>query len=127
MIEDSDEDAELVIRKLCRARYDVSFERVDMPEGMSATLENRAWDVVICDFRICSADALGLQRGRNLDMPFIYVSGMIGAGLLVDILIVEVPRFVGRTIDGLPVISLQTRPRARAMLPLLFDDEKGVC
>ena len=60
-------------------------------------------------------------------MPFIYVSGMIGAGLLVDILIVEVPRFVGRTIDGLPMISLQTRPRARAMLPLLLDDEKGAC
>jgi two-component system cell cycle sensor histidine kinase/response regulator CckA len=81
MVEDSDEDTELVIRELRGGGYDVSFERVDTPQAMSATLENRAWDVVICDFSVphfgC-AGALQLLRGRNLDTPFIYVSGTIG-------------------------------------------------
>jgi signal transduction histidine kinase len=81
MVEDSDEDTELVIQELRGGGYDVSFERVDTPQAMSATLENRAWDVVICDFSVphfgC-AGALRLLRGRNLDTPFIYVSGTIG-------------------------------------------------
>lgn len=81
MVEDSDEDAELVIRELRRGGYDVSFERVDTPPAMSASLENRAWDVVICDFSVPHfgyAGALRLLREKNLDTPFIYVSGTIG-------------------------------------------------
>ena len=82
MVEDSDEDTELVIRELRRGGYDVSFERVDTPLAMSATLENRVWDVVICDFSLPyfgGADALRLLRGKNPDIPFIYISGTIGA------------------------------------------------
>jgi two-component system cell cycle sensor histidine kinase/response regulator CckA len=89
MVEDSDEDTELVIRELRRGGYDVSFERVDTPQAMSATLENRAWDVVICDFSLphfSGADALRLLRGRNPDTPFIYVSSMIGEETAVDAL-----------------------------------------
>src|SRR5450755_625926 len=89
MVADSDEDTELVIRELRRGGYDVSFERVDTPQAMSATLENRAWDVVICDFSLphfSGADALRLLRGRNPDTPFIYVSSMIGEETAVDAL-----------------------------------------
>ena len=81
MVEDSDEDTELVIRELRLGGYDVCFERVDTPLAMSATLENRVWDVVICDFSLphfTGPDALRLLRERNPDTPFIYVSGMIG-------------------------------------------------
>jgi two-component system cell cycle sensor histidine kinase/response regulator CckA len=81
MVEDSDEDTELVIRELRRGGYDVSFVRVDTPQAMSATLEDQTWDVVICDYSLPhfgGADALRLLRGRNLDTPFIYVSGTIG-------------------------------------------------
>jgi two-component system cell cycle sensor histidine kinase/response regulator CckA len=89
MVEDSDEDTELLIRVLHRGGYDVSFERVDTPQGMSATLEKRAWDVVICDFSIphfSGADALRLLREKNLDMPFIYVSRTIGEETAVNAL-----------------------------------------
>jgi signal transduction histidine kinase len=81
MVEDSDEDAELVIRKLRRGGYDVRFERVDTALAMSVTLENRGWDVIICNFSLphfTGPDALQLLRGRNADIPFIYISGMIG-------------------------------------------------
>jgi signal transduction histidine kinase len=89
MVEDSDEDTELVIPELRRGDYDVIFKRVDTPQAMSATLEDRAWDVVICDFSLphfSGADALRLLRGRNLDTPFIYVSGTIGEETAVDAL-----------------------------------------
>jgi two-component system, cell cycle sensor histidine kinase and response regulator CckA len=86
MIEGSDEDTELVIRELRLGGYDVRFQRVDTPVAMRATLEKQVWDVVICDFSLpnfCGADALLLLRGRNLDVPFIYISGMIGEEIAV--------------------------------------------
>src|SRR3984957_10434121 len=81
MVEDSDEDTELVIQELSRGEYDVSFERVDTPQALSAALKNKTWDVVICAFSITNfpgADALRLLREKNLDTPFIYISGTIG-------------------------------------------------
>jgi len=81
MVEDSDEDTELVIQELRRGEYDVSFERVDTPQALSAALENKAWDVVICAFSLANfpgGDALRLLREKNLDTPFIYISGTIG-------------------------------------------------
>jgi CheY-like chemotaxis protein len=89
MVEDSDEDTELVIRELRLGGYDVSFERVDTPQRMRATLEHRAWDVVICDFsaqHFGCADALRLLRGRHPDTPFIYVSDTIGEEIAVSAL-----------------------------------------
>ena len=81
MVEDTEEDTEPVIRELRRGGYDVSFERVNTPQAMSATLDNRAWDVVICDFSLAhfnGANALRLLREKNLDTPFVYVSDTIG-------------------------------------------------
>ena len=81
MVQDLDEDTKLVIRELRRGGYDVSHERVSTPQAMNAALENRAWDVVICDFSVShfgGAGALQLLRGKNLDTPFIYISGTIG-------------------------------------------------
>jgi two-component system cell cycle sensor histidine kinase/response regulator CckA len=89
MVEDSVEDTQLVIRELRRGGYDVAFERVETPQAMSATLGNRAWDVVICDLSLAQfsgAHALRLLREKNPDTPFIYVSGMIGAETAVDAL-----------------------------------------
>src|ERR1700723_418213 len=81
MVGDSNEEAELVIRELCRGGNKVSFDRVDTPQAMSVALENRAWDAVICDFTLQhfgDADALRLLRRGNPDTPFIYVSSAIG-------------------------------------------------
>jgi two-component system cell cycle sensor histidine kinase/response regulator CckA len=81
MVEESDEDNELVIRELRGGGYDVTFQRVDTPQAMSATLENRVWDVVICDFSVQNfgcGGALQLLRAKDPDTPFIYVSGTIG-------------------------------------------------
>jgi len=86
MVEESDEETELVIRELRRGGYDVSFERVDTPQAMIATLENRTWDVVICDFSLPhfgGGDALQLLRTKNPETPFIYVSGMTGEEIAV--------------------------------------------
>jgi signal transduction histidine kinase len=81
VVEDSDRDAALLVRELRRGGYDLSFERVETAAAMHAALDSQSWDVVLSDYsmpRFSAPEALALVRGRNLDLPFIIISGTIG-------------------------------------------------
>ena len=52
IIDDSADDAELLIRELRRESYDVSAERTDTEAGLKAALDDQAWDIVLCDFHM---------------------------------------------------------------------------
>ena len=81
LVEDSADDAELVVRALRRDGRDLSYERVDTPEGMRAALANGSWDLVIADYsmpRFNGLAALKMLRESGLDLPFILVSGTVG-------------------------------------------------
>ena len=81
IVEDSEDDAELVLRELRRDSYNVAFERVDTPQSMSAALESESWDIVLSDHDMPlfnAPAALRLLRDSGLDIPFIIVSGAIG-------------------------------------------------
>ncbi len=87
MVEDSDDDALLVLRELRRSGYDVVHERVETRERMAAALDREPWDVVLCDHSLPSfsdGGGLTLLRERGLDVPFIIVSGAIGEEVAVD-------------------------------------------
>src|SRR5690242_7208483 len=80
LVEDVADDAALVERALRRGGIDVRAERVESVEAMSAALRNPP-DVVICDCHLPGFGpeaALSLLRNRQLDVPFILVSGYIG-------------------------------------------------
>lgn len=77
IIEDSEDDAELLVRELHRGGYDVTFERVDTPAGLLGAFDHE-WDLVLCDYSMpyfSGADALRAFRSRGWDVPFIFVSG----------------------------------------------------
>ena len=81
LIEDSEDDARLILRELQRGGYEVESERVETPDAMRAALTRQAWDLVICDFslpRFGAPNALELLKKSNIDLPFIIVSGTIG-------------------------------------------------
>src|ERR671920_560018 len=82
LVEDSDDDALLLVRMLRRGGYDPAWERVDTPSAMEAALDGRSWDLIISDHSMpafSSLAALGLLRRKGLvDLPFIIVSGRIG-------------------------------------------------
>ncbi|MBI3945470.1 MAG: ATP-binding protein [Armatimonadetes bacterium] len=81
VVEDSEEDALLLARRLRQAEYDPSLRRVDTPEEMSASLAEETWDVIIADYTLPGfggIEALNLYRKSGLDVPFIIVSGTIG-------------------------------------------------
>ena len=86
IIDDSADDAELLIRELRRESYDISAERTDTEIGLKAALDDQTWDIILCDYhmpRFSGLDALKIVRGRNLDVPFIFVSGAMGEDVAV--------------------------------------------
>src|SRR5215207_7579218 len=81
LIEDSEDDARLVLREVQRGGYEVEFERVETAEAMRSALARQAWDLIICDFslpRFSAPKALELLKDSDFDLPFIIVSGTIG-------------------------------------------------
>ena len=82
LVEDSEDDALLVLRMLRKGGYDPAWERVDTPQDMEAALDGGGWDLVISDHSMpafSSSAALGLLRRKGfVDLPFIIVSGQIG-------------------------------------------------
>lgn len=82
LVEDSENDALLLLRQLKRGGYEPSSRRVDTAGEMGAALEDQAWDLVISDHSMPSFNslaALDLLRGKGfVDLPFIIVSGRIG-------------------------------------------------
>jgi diguanylate cyclase (GGDEF)-like protein len=81
LIEDSPDDAALVVRELTRGGYDVDFDRVDTPDALVAALKRQSWDIVVADYTMpgfTGTAALTLLRQHDADLPFIFVSGTIG-------------------------------------------------
>ena len=86
IIEDSEDDAELLLYELERHGYDPISERVDTPVAMNASLNKQQWDIVIADYTLpnfSAPAALNLLKKRALDLPFIIVSGTIGEDIAV--------------------------------------------
>ncbi|MFP5250121.1 MAG: sensor histidine kinase, partial [Acidobacteriota bacterium] len=81
LIEDSEDDALLVVRELRRAGFAPRPRRVDTEAGLAAALSAQPWQVVIADYRMPALGfdtALRLVRERDPEVPFIIVSGALG-------------------------------------------------
>jgi two-component system, cell cycle sensor histidine kinase and response regulator CckA len=81
LVEDSEDDAELMLRELRGAGYDPTCRRVQTAHAMEDALDSGPWDLVISDYvlpRFSAPAALALVQESGLDLPFIIVSGAIG-------------------------------------------------
>jgi serine phosphatase RsbU (regulator of sigma subunit) len=78
IVDDCPDDAQLIVLELRRAGYEPLVQRVDTREGLLAALSERPWDVIVSDYALPQFSALGALKAlkeRNLDVPFIIVSG----------------------------------------------------
>ena len=81
IVEDSEDDAQLVLRALRRGGLEVASERVETADALREALANQEWDLIISDFSLpqfSAPQALELLQASGLDLPFIIVSGTIG-------------------------------------------------
>ncbi|MBV8881892.1 MAG: response regulator [Planctomycetaceae bacterium] len=80
IIDDSDDDALLLVKDVKKAGYEVSFRRVDTPEKLEQALSAGSWDLAVCDYRMPGfggAQALARIRSSHPGLPFIFVSGTL--------------------------------------------------
>src|SRR5258708_2191388 len=80
VLEDSMEDAALVVRQLQVEGYDPTYERVETAAALRAALTRQSWDVILADYSLPSfsaLDALALMQALKLDLPFIILSGTV--------------------------------------------------
>ncbi len=80
LVEDSPDDAELIVHELRRGGFDVHCQRVETEADFLARLETPP-DVILSDYSLpqfTGLKAVELLRQRGLDTPFILVSGSTG-------------------------------------------------
>jgi len=87
MVEDSENDALLLLRGLSRGGFEPEFERVETSKAMAAALTARPWDIIISDYSMphfSGLAALRVLKQSGLNLPFILVSGTIGEDVAVE-------------------------------------------
>jgi two-component system cell cycle sensor histidine kinase/response regulator CckA len=122
LIEDSEEDAQLLLRELQRAGYQVTHARVDTAASLNAVLDRQTWDLAIGDYsmpQFSGMEALRIIQERGLDLPFISVSGTITEEMAVAAMRAGAKDYVtkGHLKRLLPAIERELREwKARASL-----------
>jgi PAS domain S-box-containing protein len=87
IVEDSEDDALLIVRELERGGYEPNWERVETPEAMKEALATSDWDAIVSDHRMPrfrSLEPLAIYRQSGSEAPFVVVSGTIVEGLAVE-------------------------------------------
>jgi PAS domain S-box-containing protein len=87
LVEDSLDDAELVMQELRRGGYEPSVRRVDTEEDLRAALEAESWDVAICAWSLpgfAAPRAIHVLKHAAFEGPIIIVSGNMGEEHVVE-------------------------------------------
>ena len=80
IVEDSEADAELIVRELRRGGYEPLHKRVETSADVMAALESQPWDLVIADYSLPQFNglaALELLKKKEIDLPFLLVSANV--------------------------------------------------
>ncbi len=81
IIDDSADDAELMVRALDEGGFHTRWQRVETEAGLRAALAGPAWDLVLADYtlpRLSGPRALQLVQEHGVETPFLVVSGTVG-------------------------------------------------
>ena len=89
MVEDSEDDALLIIRELKKGGYNPVQERVETAAAMKKALQEKQWDIILCDYKLPkfnAPSAIALLKEANIDISLIIVSGAIGEETAIECL-----------------------------------------
>jgi len=114
LVEDSADDAELIVAELERGGYRVIAERVQTAHAMQEALRRARWDMVVSDYDMpgfSGPAALEVLKAMGQDLPFIIISGTIGEETAVAALKAGAHDFLakGRLARLLPAVERELR------------------
>ncbi|MGD0020700.1 MAG: PAS domain S-box protein [Smithellaceae bacterium] len=87
VVEDSEDDALLIIRELKKGGYNPVYERMETAPAMKKALSQKPWDIILCDYKLPkfnAPSAITVLKETNIDIPLIIVSGTIGEETAVE-------------------------------------------
>ncbi len=87
LVEDSSEDAFLLLRNIKKSGYEITHQRVQTPDAMKTALQKQEWDIVISDYsmpQFSAPAALALLKESDCNLPFIIVSRVVGEEIAVE-------------------------------------------
>ena len=68
IVEDSEDDALLLIRELKKGGYNPVYERVETSAAMKKALKKKQWDIILCDYTLPKFNApfspCHIKRGK---------------------------------------------------------------
>jgi PAS domain S-box-containing protein len=114
IVEDSEDDAQLIVREIKRSGSSVEFERVDTQTAMEEALAHNSWDIILSDYSMpefSAMVALRTLKASGLDIPFLVVSGTIGEETAVAALKAGAHDFIvkGKLARLIPAIERELR------------------
>jgi PAS domain S-box-containing protein len=89
LIEDSEDDADLIIRTLRRGGYELDHKRITTARELRDALEGQTFDVGLCDYnlpQLNGGEALSIIREIQPDIAVIFVSGIIGEEMAAELM-----------------------------------------
>lgn len=89
LLEDSQIDAELAISHLRKSETPLEIVQTATRREFIAALESQRFDVVLADYSLPDFDglsALDIVRGRSPELPFLFVSGVVGEEFAINAL-----------------------------------------
>src|SRR6266850_7467556 len=81
VLDDNALDAELEVSELRRSGYDCDWRRVQTRDEFTAALDKADFELILADYNLPDFDglsALRMLRERDLQIPFILISGTLG-------------------------------------------------
>ena len=81
IVEDSEDDALLIIHELKKGGYNPVYKRVETAVAMQKALQEKQWDIILCNYKISNFNAptaIALLKEANIDIPLIVLTGKIG-------------------------------------------------
>ena len=118
IVEDSEEDADLIVLELKRGGFAPFYRRVDTGEQMRIALDEHPWDLVLSDYsmpRFTVTEALDLLQRSGLDVPFVIVSATIGEEAAVEAMRAGAHDYILKHRLGRLVPAIQRELRESAM------------
>jgi CheY-like chemotaxis protein len=80
IVEDSRDDADLMVRHLRKGGFKPKTLRVESAVGLTSALKKDGWDIVLCDHNMPgfdSLEALNILNQSDADIPFLLISDAI--------------------------------------------------
>ena len=113
IVEDSEDDAILLANYLKSCGFDPKWQRVDCEADLAEAVEDRRWDLVLCDLsmpRLTPVMAVNCVRQVNPDIPIIIVTGAVAEDVAISLIQHGVQDVVLK--DDLPRLKTAHPPRA---------------